>query len=69
MEHTFEVVKNHTYKEVKTMAKIKKSRLIVKKALFYIIKPLLEWVIDSPYKKLKILKRMLVDVEMLDFLK
>lgn len=38
-------------------------------ALFYIIKPLLEWVIDSPYKNLKILKRMLEDVKMMDFLK
>ncbi len=37
--------------------------------LFYIIKPLLESVIDSPYKKMKILKRMLEDVKMLDFLK
>ncbi|WP_350224326.1 hypothetical protein [Lysinibacillus sp. fls2-241-R2A-57] len=37
MGHTFEVVKSHTYKEVKTMAKIKKSRLIIKKAfiLYY----------------------------------
>ncbi|WP_281486634.1 hypothetical protein [Lysinibacillus sphaericus] len=37
--------------------------------LFYIIKPLLEAVIDSPYKKLKILKRTLEDVKMLDYLK
>ncbi|WP_412758727.1 hypothetical protein [Lysinibacillus capsici] len=31
------MVKSHTYKEVKTMAKIKKSRLIIKKAfiLYY----------------------------------
>lgn len=37
--------------------------------LFYIVKPLLEFVIDSPYKKMKILKRTLEDVKMLDYLK
>ncbi|MGE6515266.1 hypothetical protein [Lysinibacillus sphaericus] len=58
-----------TYDEGIYMVVMVLALVIMLIALFYIIKPLLEWVIDSPYKKLKILKRMLEDVKMLDFLK
>ncbi|MCS5503518.1 hypothetical protein NY607_20620 [Lysinibacillus sp. A4] len=37
--------------------------------IFYMIKPLLEQILDTPYRKMRELKRVLEDVKMLDFLK
>lgn len=37
--------------------------------LFYMIKPLLEQILDSPYRKMIKLKRTLEDIKLLDFLK
>ena len=37
--------------------------------IFYIIKPLLEEILDSPYRKMSKLKRILEDIKLVDFLK